>query len=232
MPQNGKSPKGRLRGGEGLLHLARPAAPAYTHPARAGAFILDWDGVLADTKLDFKPLRQKYFGGEIVPLIEAASALPEPARSEVRAEIRRIEMEGAKNAEAVEGAKDLIAWLSGAGAGAGAEKPWAVVSRNCRDSILLAAEKCGIALPSVLLSREDPHVKPAPEALALAAERMGVPLANCVMVGDFVYDMMAANRAGIPAVLVRSRGADWEDLADFSYATVGDFVEALRSFSS
>jgi HAD superfamily hydrolase (TIGR01549 family) len=196
------------------------------HPALAGAFILDWDGVLAETKLDFKPLRQKYFNGETVPLIEAASELPEPARSEVREEIRRIEMEGAERAVAVEGAKDLISWIAAAG------KPWAVVSRNCRDSILLAAGKCGIALPSVLLSREDPHVKPEPEALSLAARKMGVDLADCVMVGDFVYDMLAANRAGVPAVLVRSRGESWEELADFSYATVGDFVEALRSFSS
>ena len=204
---------------------SQPDASGRLHPARARAFILDWDGVLADTKLDFKPLRRKYFNGEIVPLTEAASALPEPARSEVRAEICRIEMEGAENAVPVEGAKDLIAWLTGA------EKPWAVVSRNCRDSILLAAKKCGIALPSVLLSREDPHVKPAPEALALAAARMGVNLADCVMVGDFVYDMMAANRAGITAVLVQSRGESWDNLADFSYATVRDFVEALRSFS-
>ena len=213
VPQKEKSPPG----GAGRLH-----------PARAAAFILDWDGVLADTKLDFKPLRRKYFNGEIVPLIEAASALSEPDRSEVRAEIRRIEMEGAENAAAVEGAKDLIAWLTAPGA----EKPWAVVSRNCRDSLLLAARNCGITLPPVLLSREDPYVKPAPEALALAAERMGVDLADCVMVGDFVYDMMAANRAGIPAVLVRSRGESWENLADFSYATVGDLVEALRSFTS
>jgi HAD superfamily hydrolase (TIGR01549 family) len=198
---------------------------SFLHPARAEAFILDWDGVLADTKLDFKPLRQKYFKGEIVPLIEAASALPEPVGSEVRAEIRRIEMEGAERAVTVEGAKDLIAWLSAAG------KPWAVVSRNCRDSILLAAERCGIVLPSVLLSREDPHVKPEPEALALAARRMGVSLGDCVMVGDFVYDMMAAKSAGIPAILVRRRGESWEGLADFSYATVGDFAQALRSYS-
>jgi phosphoglycolate phosphatase-like HAD superfamily hydrolase len=63
---------------------------------------------------------------------------------------------------------------------------------------------------------------------------MDVDLADCVMVGDFVFDMIAANRAGIPAVLVRGRGCEksWDDLADFSYATVGDLVEALRSFPS
>ena len=191
-------------------------------PAEAGAFLLDWDGVLADTRLNFAPLRDKYFGGRIVPLFETASALPDPGRSEVLVEIRNVEMEGAAAATAVEGAKDLIAWL------AEARKPWAVISRNCRDSILLAAERCGIALPPVTLSREDPYVKPDSRALSLAAERLGVALAGCVMVGDFVYDLQAARNAGIPSVLVRKKtGAEWENLADYAYATVREFVEDL-----
>ena len=192
-------------------------------PANAGAFILDWDGVLAETRLNFAPLRQKYFDGKRVPLIEAAAALPAPLRAEVEAEIYRIEMEGAERAEAVEGAKDLIAWLNEA------RKPWAVVSRNCRGSILLAAERCGIVLPSVVLSREDPYVKPAAEALALAAERIGAKLADCVMVGDFVYDLQAARNAGIPFVLVKAIGAEWEKDSDFTYATVTDFVKDLSA---
>jgi HAD superfamily hydrolase (TIGR01549 family) len=209
------------------------------HPAEAGAFILDWDGVLADTRLDFKPLRQKYFGGQTlsqsekgapvaipVPLLEAASTLPVPLREEVMAEIRRIEIEGAERAAAVEGAKDLVAWLGGKN---GTLRPWAVVSRNCRESITLAAQRCGIILPSVLLSREDPYVKPDPRALALAAQRLGVNLSGCVMVGDFVYDLQAAQNASIPSVLVRSTGAEWERLADFTYATVKDFVKALEN---
>jgi len=191
------------------------------HPAYAGVFILDWDGVLAETRLNFAPLRQKYFEGKFVPLLETAAALPAPLRAEVEAEIYRIEMEGAERAAAVDGAKDLIAWL------AETRKPWAVVSRNCRDSILLAAERCGIALPSVVLSREDPHVKPAAEALALAAERIGAKLSDCVMVGDFVYDLQAARNAGIPFVLVKAAGADWEKDSDFVYASVADFVKDL-----
>jgi phosphoglycolate phosphatase-like HAD superfamily hydrolase len=218
------------------------------HPAQAKAFILDWDGVLADTQLDFKPLRQKYFDGKAasesssekgspfsipIPLLEATSALPESLREEVMAEICRIEIEGAERAVAVDGAKDLIAWLAGKGAAtdeAQNPRPWAVVSRNCRDSITLAAERCDIVLPSVLLSREDPYVKPDPRALVLAAERLGVNLSDCVMVGDFVYDLQAARSAAIPSVLVRSNGAAWECLADFTYATVKDFVKALETF--
>ena len=197
------------------------------HPAEAGAFLLDWDGVLADTRLDFAPLRQKYFGGRRVPLLEAVLAMAESDRAEVMAEIYRIEMEGAASATAVDGAKSLIGWL------AEAKKPWAVISRNCRDSILLAAEQCGIVLPSVTLSREDPCVKPDPGALKLAAERLGAALTGCVMVGDFVYDLQAARNAGIPSVLVRKKtGVDWEAEADFAYDTVGDFVEDLRLFGT
>ncbi|MDR2528721.1 MAG: HAD-IA family hydrolase [Synergistaceae bacterium] len=194
--------------------------------ARAKVFILDWDGVLAETQLDFAPLRQKYFGGERVPLIEAAAALPAPLRAEVEAEIYRVEMGGAERAAAVEGAKDLLAWLTET------RRPWSVVSRNCRDSILLAAQRCGIVLPPVVLSREEPYVKPAPEALALAAERMGAKLRNCVMVGDFVHDLQAAQNAGIPFVLVKASGAEWERNANFTYPTVTEFVRDMkRNFS-
>lgn len=201
--------------------MSQKIIPPFWHPAHTGAFILDWDGVLADTRLDFKPLRRKYFEGKIVPLIEAAASLPAPLCEEVRAEIRRIEIEGAEKAVPIEGAHDLIAWLNAAG------KPWAVVSRNCRDSILTAAERCGITLPAVLLSREDPHVKPEPEALALAASRLGVNLADCLMVGDFIYDILGARRAAIRAILVQRSGMEWEHLADLACPTMKDLVQSL-----
>ncbi|MDR1379531.1 MAG: HAD-IA family hydrolase [Synergistaceae bacterium] len=213
------------------------------HPAEAGAFILDWDGVLADTWLNFKPLRQKYFDGKIVPLVEAAAELPPTIRAEVLAEIRRIEIEGAEKAVPVEGAKDLIAWLNTPKklvSGKSVQtKPWAVVSRNCRDSILLAAEKCGITLPPVFLCREDPYVKPDPRALALAAKRLRARLSDCVMVGDFIYDLQAAKNASIPSVLVKNPAtgspdvsAEWEGLADFVYVSLVDFVKDLSAFEA
>lgn len=201
-------------------------APPFWHPAVKGAFILDWDGVLADTKLDFSALRQRYFGGRIVPLIEAAEAFPPPVREEIRDEVRRVEMEGADRAVPVPGAHEFIAWLRDCG------KPWAVVSRNCRDSILLAAERCGIELPPVLLSREDPAVKPEPEALALASERLGIALGNCVMVGDFVYDMLGARRAAVRCVLVERDPEEWGHLADAAYPRLRDFLSALETPSA
>jgi len=47
-----------------------------------------------------------------------------------------------------------------------------------------------------------PTRKPAVEPLAHAAERLGVPLAACLMLGDSAIDAQAARAAGIPVVLV------------------------------
>ena len=195
----------------------------FWHPALMKGFILDWDGVLADTQLNFAPLRQKYFGGKLVPLLESAARLSPLLRDEVCAEIRRVEMDGAERARPIPGALELIRWLNERGIS------WVVVSRNCRDSILLAATRCEIDLPRHVLSREDPAVKPEPEALHLAAKLMGVPLENCLMVGDFIYDLLGARRAGIRCVLVERTTAEWKDLADVAYDTMEDFLSALQA---
>lgn len=194
----------------------------FWHPAAQEGFILDWDGVLADTRLDFSPIRNKYFNGEIVPLIERAEELPSPLCDEVKAEIRRIEIEGAARAVPIDGASELIAWLNGNG------KPWCVVSRNCRDSIELAAKTCGITLPDIVMCREDVIVKPDPRALKIAAERLSVSPQRCLMVGDFIYDMLGARRAGVRAALVGGDTSRWGSLADAAFGTMRDFVSELR----
>lgn len=197
--------------------------PPFWHPACAGGFILDWDGVLAETKLSFAPIREKYFGGRMVPLVEAGLGLSPDRREQLEADIYRIEMEGAATAYPVEGAHDLIRWLGRQG------KPWCVVSRNCLDSIRLASSTAGIVLPAVVRSRDIEPVKPDPKALWAAADAMGIPYGRCVMVGDFVYDLLGARRAGMRAVLVQHPEAEWRHWADVAFDRLTDFVAALHS---
>lgn len=200
-----------------------PVAPPFWHPAFSKGFILDWDGVLAETKLNFKPLREKYFDGRFVPLFEGVKSLPPSLGKELEKDIYDVEMNGAEGAEAVEGAFELLEWL---------EKeaiPWCVVSRNCMDSIVLAAEKTGLTLPKVVRSRDEAPVKPDPEALWFAAESMGVRAKDCVMVGDFVYDLLGARRAAMRAVLVQRPEAEWKHWADVDYDKLADFVTSLKA---
>jgi HAD superfamily hydrolase (TIGR01509 family) len=191
------------------------------HPALSAAWILDWDGVLADTKLNFLPFRQKYFGGRQVAILEELKNLPRDLREQAIDDMCTIEMEGAERATPVEGAIDLVSWL-------GRERiPWAIVSRNCRDSIDYAAGRMGFELPEVVMSRESGPIKPDPEALWKAASLIGTKPGRCVMVGDFVYDLVGARRAGMRAVLVERPGAAYAHWADIAYDSVRDLVASL-----
>lgn len=195
----------------------------YWHPAQASGVLLDWDGVIAETRLDFSGIREKYFEGRRVPLLEAAERLPEARRREFHRDVEALEVEGADKATMVPGADELIAWLEASGL------PWGIVSRNCRAAIDLAALRCGVALPPVTLSRDEGPVKPDPEALWLAAEMIAALPERCVFVGDFVYDLIGGRRAGMRTVLVQRIEENWLQWTDAAFPRVTDLVEALKN---
>lgn len=195
----------------------------YWHPGQAAGVLLDWDGVIAETSLDFSGIREKYFDGRRVPLLEAAERLPEERRFQFHRDVEALEVEGADHAVPVPGARELIEWLEAR------EKPWGIVSRNCRAAIDLAALRCGITLPPVTLSRDHGPVKPDPEALWLAAEMIAAPAGGCVFVGDFIYDLIGGRRAGMRTILVQRAEDDWLPWTDVAYPHVTDLVEALRN---
>jgi len=203
-----------------ILTLVVP--PPFWHPAAAKGFILDWDGVLADTKMNFQKIRDKYFNGRFVPLLESGYLLEEKKREELERDLLEVEMEGAKRATPVEGAHELIDWLEEN------HVPWAVVSRNCSASVQEAALRCGIKLPKHVFTRDEKPIKPDPRVLWAAAERLGVPYKECVVVGDFLYDLQGARRAKMRAILVERKGEAWVHWADAEFESVNSLVEALR----
>jgi len=197
--------------------------PPFWHPAQAEGFILDWDGVLANTKLNFQRIRDKYFNGRLVPLLESGRLLEEKKRLELERDLLEVEMEGARRATPVPGAMELIKWLEDN------NKPWAVVSRNCLASVQEAASRCGITLPKHVFTRDQEPIKPDPKALWRAAECLGIPYENCVVVGDFLYDLQGARRARMRAVLVERKGESWAFWADAEFESVKCLVESLRN---
>ncbi len=59
--------------------------------------------------------------------------------------------------------------------------------------------------PIVVTAAEVAHGKPAPDLFLLAAERMAVPPESCLVFEDSALGILAAERAGMGAVLVTSR---------------------------
>lgn len=201
-------------------------AQPFWHPSESKAFILDWDGVLAETKLDFSGLRDRYYGGRKALLLEEASTLTPSDRESFMKELHELEMAGAERATAVPGAVELIEKLRLENI------PFCIVSRNSEESIKLAAKTIGIELPEFVFSRDNSEwVKPDSRAYLFAADKLKTAPKDCVAIGDFLYDLQCARRAGIRAVLVQREEEElqeWEEWADASYSTLLDFIAELE----
>lgn len=86
--------------------------------------------------------------------------------------------------------------------------PMAVASGS--DRIIVAESLRAVGLASLFVAVITPDMvakgKPAPDMFLLAAERMGVPAADCLVFEDGHLGMDAARAAGMAAVWI---GSDW-----------------------
>ncbi|MBQ9881997.1 MAG: HAD family phosphatase [Synergistes sp.] len=196
----------------------------YWSLSAAGGFLLDWDGVIADTKLDFSGIREKYYGGRRAMLLEEAHTLPPEKQEELNRDLIELEMAGADRATAVPGAFSLISLLQEN------DIPFCILSRNCMDVIRRGAEVIGLELPEHHVWGRDnmEYLKPDPRALTSAAEKTGAPAHSCIYVGDFLYDLQGARRAGMRGVLVQRDEREWECWADVIFPKMTDLVKAFE----
>lgn len=89
------------------------------------------------------------------------------------------------------GARELLAWLSDNGVA------WAVATSGHKDAATLTLATLGIdAAKAVVVTRDEVrHAKPDPDLFITAAERLGFDVRDALVVGDSVWDMLAAKRA-------------------------------------
>lgn len=85
-------------------------------------------------------------------------------------------------------------------------KPVSVASGGDAATVRRTLELIGILdlFPVVVTAADVVHGKPAPDLFLLAAARMGVPPAECLVFEDSLLGIEAATRAGMASVLVKS----------------------------
>ena len=92
-----------------------------------------------------------------------------------------------------------------------------VVATSAKDDevdLMLDAIGARDAIGTVVSSGAVERAKPHPDIVALALGESGTDRARAVMVGDAVWDVIAARRAGIPCIGVLSGGIAEEQLRD------------------
>ena len=105
------------------------------------------------------------------------------------------------------GARELLDYLTRAGV------PWAIATSGRRESAQPMIEMLGIAPEVPIVTRDQvEHAKPDPDLFIAAAQRLGVAVDTAIVVGDSVWDLLAARRARAIGVGLLSGGYGQEEL--------------------
>jgi HAD superfamily hydrolase (TIGR01509 family) len=105
------------------------------------------------------------------------------------------------------GARELLEYLTEAGV------PWAVATSGRMESASLTLRLLGIESEVPIITRDMVrHAKPDPDLFLTAAERLRVEISASVVVGDSVWDLLAARRARALGIGLLSGGYGREEL--------------------
>jgi HAD superfamily hydrolase (TIGR01549 family) len=105
------------------------------------------------------------------------------------------------------GAVELLDFLAKAGV------PHAIATSGRRQSAARSLEMLGVRDDLVVITRDQVrYAKPDPDLFLAAAEKLGVSIHDSVVVGDSVWDLLAARRARAIGVGVLSGGYGQEEL--------------------
>jgi phosphoglycolate phosphatase-like HAD superfamily hydrolase len=123
------------------------------------------------------------------------------------------------------GARELLAFLSDMGI------PWAIATSGRMETAGPVIESLGVDLERVPVVTRDQvkYAKPDPDLFLAAADRLGVPIEMSTVVGDAVWDMLAARRARSLGIGLLSGGYGLEELERAgAYRVFEDPADLLR----
>jgi HAD superfamily hydrolase (TIGR01509 family) len=105
------------------------------------------------------------------------------------------------------GARDLLEYLAKAGV------PHAIATSGRVEGAHRSLATLGVTWDIPLVTRDQvARAKPDPDLFLAAAERLGVPIGSSIVVGDSIWDLLAARRAHALGVGVLSGGYGEEEL--------------------
>lgn len=181
------------------------------------AVFFDFDGTLTSPgTLDFLKIKEAIDCPADIPILEFIESLESQSdQSAARQILDAFEMEAAAVSRPASGCEMLLKTLKEHQFKIG------IISRNSSQSIARALENfAGVSLDTfdIVISRDSPAaVKPSPEGILLAARKLGLPPHRIILVGDYVFDLMAGRAAGTHVVLVDTGGRreEWGGEYDF-----------------
>jgi HAD superfamily hydrolase (TIGR01509 family) len=106
------------------------------------------------------------------------------------------------------GAKELLATLTAEGI------PWAIATSGRMETAAHNIASLGVDTTKIPVVTRDQvkYAKPDPDLFLAAAERLGAPIEHAIVVGDSIWDMLAARRCRALGVGLLSGGYGQDEL--------------------
>jgi HAD superfamily hydrolase (TIGR01509 family) len=122
------------------------------------------------------------------------------------------------------GARELLAYLSKV------RVPFAIATSGRLESALPSLQVLGVGSEIPIITRDQvPHAKPDPDLFLAAAARLEVDISESIVVGDSVWDLLAARRARALGVGLLSGGYGQDELEQAgAYRVYQDPTDLLK----
>ena len=108
--------------------------------------------------------------------------------------------------------------------------PWGIATSGDRAGVDKALRSLGLPDDVTVVCKSDvEHAKPEPDLFLACQERLKVPARDCFVVGDAVWDMLAARRSGMLGVGVLTGGIGRSELSQSGAYRIYDDPAQLDS---
>jgi len=207
--------------------MARPLTVARTNACRT-ALLFDLDGTLVDNVYEHVLAWREAFEKAGIELavwrihrqigmsggLFVHALMRETGREVSAEEARRIQGTHKRaykrlvhQVRPLRGAQKLLAYL------ARVKVPHAIATSGHLETAQHTLKILGVGPTVPIVTRDQvQHAKPDPDLFLAAAERLGIPITECIVVGDSVWDLLAARRARALGVGLLSGGYGEDEL--------------------
>ena len=176
-------------------------------------WVFDMDGTLTIGVHDFSMMRSELGLAPDQGILETVQAMPPEQAAPLWDKINAMEYHFASLAKPMPGAFELLEHLQKKDVNLG------ILTRNVMPAALQTLKTCnldGFFTPSDILDRASCEPKPHPAGISLLLDQWDANTGDCVMVGDYLFDLEAGKAAKVATVHINTLAQHpWPHMTDW-----------------
>ncbi|HDJ23129.1 MAG: hypothetical protein DRJ06_01100 [Candidatus Aminicenantes bacterium] len=177
-------------------------------------FIFDLDGTIVDSNYDWQKIRREIGCGK-ESILSYLERLAEPEKSQKRSVLQQYEEYATHGAKLKDGIREFLSYLRSK------KVKTALATNNSQANTDFLLKKFNLSF-DLVVTRDSGLWKPSALPLVKIADHFQVARNECAVVGDSVFDVLAAKEAGISHIFIISK-----DNLTFSQLSVQVFSNVI-----